>query len=138
MLADRIGAKPSILIALTAYSAASVLGFFLSSLAQFILVALLVAMVRGGCQALSRSLFARLVPAHESAQLFAVAEKLAGALGPGLFALVAAMTGSSRHAVDGLILFFLVGGGVLSRVDVERGRRRWQATGEIDPATPAP
>jgi UMF1 family MFS transporter len=67
LLADRIRARPSILIALAPYSAASVLGFFLNSLTQFILVALLVAMVRGGCQALSRSLFARLVPAGESA-----------------------------------------------------------------------
>jgi UMF1 family MFS transporter len=62
MLADRIGAKPSLLMGLAVYAAACVLGFFLTSLVQFALIALLVAMVRGGCQALSRSLFARLVP----------------------------------------------------------------------------
>jgi MFS transporter, UMF1 family len=127
MLADRIGAKPSILIALAAYSAACVLGFFLTSLTQFVLVALLVTMVRGGCQALSRSLFARLVPARESAAffgLFAVAEKVAGAVGPGLFASVVVTTGSSHQAVGALIVFFLVGAGVLSRVDVGRGTLR--------------
>ncbi len=135
VLADRIGARPSILIALAAYAAASVLGFFLSSLMQFLLVALLVAMVRGGCQALSRSLFARLVPAGESAAffgLFAVAEKLAGAIGPGLFALIVAATGSSRQAVGALIVFFLVGGILLSRVDIGRGPVRTEAATATD------
>ena len=125
MLAGRIGAKLSILVALAAYVAVSVLGYFLTSLAQFVLVALLVGMVRGGCQALSRSLYACLVPARESAMffgLFAVAEKLAGALGPGAFALTTAATGSSRRAVGALVLFFLVGGAVLASVDVRRGQ----------------
>lgn len=140
MLADRIGARSSVLIALAAYSAASLLGFFLHSLWQFILVALLVAMVRGGCQALSRSLFVRLVPARESAAffgLFAVAEKLAGAIGPGLFALVVAATGSSRQAVGGLIVLFLVGGILLSRVDISRGPIPREGAEGMDPATTA-
>jgi UMF1 family MFS transporter len=125
-LADRIGAKHAILIALCAYSLASVLGYFMTGLRQFVLIALLVGMVRGGCQALSRSLFARLIPAHDSATFFgffSVSEKLAGALGPGLFALVIAMTGSSRPAVGALVLFFLIGGALLSRVEVGETRR---------------
>lgn len=124
ILAGRIGAKPSILIALAVYVVASVLGSFLSSLFQFMMVAGLIAMVRGGCQALSRSLFARLVPAHESATafgLFAVAEKLAGALGPGFFAFTIASTGSSRRAVGALVAFFVVGGVMLARVNVPSG-----------------
>ncbi len=124
MLADRIGAKASILIALTAYGLASIIGFFLTTLTQFVLIALLVAMVRGGCQALSRSLFARLVPPSDASAyfgLFAVAEKIAGAVGPGIFAVVVATTGSSHHAVGALLAFFVVGGGLLSRVRVAKG-----------------
>jgi UMF1 family MFS transporter len=89
------------------------------------MLAILVGMVQGGTQALSRSLFASLIPKRKSTQffaLFALSEKLAGILGPGLFVLVIALTGSSRNAIVSVVVFFLAGGLILSQVDVKQGR----------------
>ena len=91
---------------------------------HFLILAVLIGMVQGGTQALSRSLFARLIPKERSAEffsLFALSEKVAGMLGPGLFAVMISLTGSSRQAIASVISFFLVGGLLLSRVDVARG-----------------
>ena len=54
-------------------------------------------------------------------------EKFAGILGPAVFALMIRATGSSRGAILSLIVFFLVGGGLLAMVDVEKGQRAARA-----------
>jgi UMF1 family MFS transporter len=83
-------------------------------------------MVQGGTQALSRSLFASLVPAHKSGEFFGfygVFEKFAGLFGPLLFDLVIGFTGSSRNAILSVVGFFAVGAALLALVDVDAGRR---------------
>ena len=92
---------------------------------DFLVLAVLVGMVQGGTQALSRSLFANLIPAERSGEffgLFSVFEKFAGILGPWAFSIAIVLTGSSRTAILAVILFFVVGGGMLMLVDVEKGR----------------
>jgi UMF1 family MFS transporter len=124
-LAGKLGTKPSIFIGLTVYLGIALLGYVMRNEAQFLALAILVGMVQGGTQALSRSLFASLIPKQKSTQffaLFALSEKLAGILGPGLFVLVIELTGSSRNAIVSVIIFFLVGGLLLSQVDVTQGR----------------
>lgn len=125
-LASRVGTKPAIFVGLVAYLGITVQGYFMRTAGDFLFLALLVGMVQGGCQALSRSLFATLIPRHKSSEFFAffgVLDKFAGVIGPTLFATVAASLGSSRPAILGLMAFFLVGGGLLSLVDVDEGRR---------------
>ncbi|HEU4570467.1 MAG TPA: MFS transporter [Gemmatimonadales bacterium] len=125
-LADRIGAKPAILLGLALYAGISVLGYRMTTARDFLVLAILVGMVQGGTQALSRSLFANLIPAERSGEFFglwSVFEKFAGILGPWFFSLAIAVTGSSRSAILGVILFFVVGGAMLARVDVVAGRR---------------
>ena len=88
------------------------------------------AMVQGGTQALSRSLFASLVPRHLSGEFFAffgVADKFAGIFGPAVFAATIAVTGSSRLAVLSVIGFFAVGALLLLLVDVGAGQREARA-----------
>ena len=83
-------------------------------------------MVQGGAQALSRSLFASLIPRSKSGQFFgffAVVEKFAGILGPFVFAATIALTGSSRNAILSVIIFFVVGGWLLRFVRVEEGQK---------------
>jgi UMF1 family MFS transporter len=124
-LADRMGAKRAIFIGLAVYFGISVLGYRMTSVGHFFVLAFLIGTVQGGSQALSRSLFATLIPRHKSAEFFgffAVSEKFAGILGPTLFAVMVTTTGSSRNAILALILFFAVGGGLLSLVDVKKGR----------------
>ena len=87
-------------------------------------------MVQGGTQALSRSMFASMIPRHKSSQFFAffgVFERYAGILGPLVFASMVDATGSSRNAILAVLGFFIVGGGLLAFVDVESGRRAARA-----------
>jgi UMF1 family MFS transporter len=87
-------------------------------------------MVQGGTQALSRSLFASMIPRHKSGEFFgfwAVFEKFAGIFGPLIFTITVASTGSSRNAILALIAFFLVGGALLAFVDVEEGQKSARA-----------
>ncbi|MEX2308575.1 MAG: MFS transporter [Pirellulales bacterium] len=124
-MAGKLDTKPSIFIGLTVYLGIALLGYVMRSEAQFLTLAILIGMVQGGTQALSRSLFASLIPKQKSTQffaLFALSEKLAGILGPGLFVLVIELTDSSRNAIVSVVVFFLVGGLLLSQVDVTQGR----------------
>lgn len=123
-LGTRIGTKRAIFIALGVYSAATILGYFMTTVTHFFLLAGLVATVQGGSQALSRSMFSRLVPPDKTSEFFgfyAIAERFATMLGPVVFTVSVAVTGSSRSAVLAIILFFVAGGALLSMVDEEAG-----------------
>jgi UMF1 family MFS transporter len=126
MLAGRIGAKTSVFVGLLAYTGISIVGYFMNSARDFYILAGMVGMVQGGTQALSRSLFSSMVPAHKSGEFFgfySVFEKFASIFGPLLFAVTIWATGSSRAAILGVIGFFAVGAWLLSLVDVDEGRR---------------
>jgi MFS transporter, UMF1 family len=126
MLAGRIGTKAAIFLGLFVYTMITVLGFFMTSAVHFWALAILVGMVQGGTQALSRSLFASLIPAYKSGELFGfygVMDKFAGMVGPTVFAAVGAATGSPRLGILSIMLFFAVGALILYTVDVDEGRR---------------
>lgn len=125
-LAARIGAKRSIFIGLVAYTGISIIGYFMKTAAHFLVLAILVGMVQGGAQALSRSLFASLIPRQKAGEFFgffAVVEKFAGIIGPLLFGVMIELTGSSRNAILSVIAFFFVGGIILCFVNVAEGQR---------------
>jgi UMF1 family MFS transporter len=138
-LAGRIGAMTAVYIGLTVYVAISVLGYFMTTAFHFYALAILVGMVQGGTQALSRSLFASMIPRHKSSEFFAffsVFERYAGILGPAIFAFVIERTGSGRSAILAVALFFIVGAAILAFVDVEAGRRTARAAeAEMRPVT---
>ena len=123
-LAGRIGAKRAIFLGLAAYTVISILGYYMRTATHFLILAILVGMVQGGTQALSRSLFANMIPQHRSGEFFgfySVFEKFAGIFGPLLFAGTIAATGSSRNAILSVIAFFAVGGVLLAFVNVNEG-----------------
>jgi len=123
-LAGRIGPKRAIYLALVVYTGISILGYFMTTTWHFFALAFLVGTVQGGSQALSRSLFARMIPKHKSSEyfgFFSVFEKFAGIFGPALFAASVTMFGSSRAAILSVIVFFVAGGALLTRVDVAEG-----------------
>ena len=125
-IAAWLGAKRAIFLSLAVYVIISILSYRMTTATEFYVLALLVGMVQGGSQALSRSLFASMVPRHKSAEFFGffgVFEKFAGIVGPGVFAVMILVTGSSRGAILSIIAFFVIGGVLLARVDVEEGRR---------------
>lgn len=127
MLAGKIGTKQSIYIGLVVYTLITILGYFMTSPIHFWILAALVGTVQGGTQALSRSLFASMIPSYKSGELFGffgVMDKFAGMFGPMVFALAITIFGSSRFGILSVILFFIVGAIVLSLVDVETGRHQ--------------
>jgi UMF1 family MFS transporter len=118
-LAGRIGGKPALLVSLGGYAAIGCFLPFVDRPSDFWIVALAVGAVQGGAQALSRSLYADLVPSRQSAEYFGfydLSGKFAGVLGPLLFGLVSDLTGSVRPAGPLLSLFFLVSCLLLRRV----------------------
>jgi MFS transporter, UMF1 family len=123
-LPKKIGTKNSIYIALAIYSVIAVAGYFLQHEWQFWALGAGVATVQGGAQALSRSLFGRMMPKSKSAEFysfFSVFEKFATILGPALFGVVSQIMGESRLSIVSLLIFFIVGIIILKTVDVEKG-----------------
>lgn len=129
-LADQVGPKPALYGAIAVYLLISVIGYRMTTTAEFFLLAVLVGMVQGGAQALSRSVFARLIPAARSTEyfgFFSVFEKIAGIFGPLTFGAAVSLTGTSRPAVLLLIVFFVLGALALTRVDIAAGEREARA-----------
>jgi UMF1 family MFS transporter len=125
-LADTLDTRRSIILSLVVYAVIAVWGYFLNSVVEFWLLAWMVAVVQGGSQALSRSLYASLSPAAKSGEffgLFGVMEKFSAILGPLLFAAAVALFGSSRPAILSLVVFFVVGILLLRFVNIDEGVR---------------
>jgi len=126
LLADRIGTKPTIFLTLAVYSGISVYAFWLTSPTQFLVMGLLIGTVQGAAQALARSLFATMIPQHKAGEMFGffgIFDRFGGAIGSLIFGSTLALLGTSRPAILSLVVFFALGAYLLSRVDVERGRR---------------
>jgi UMF1 family MFS transporter len=128
-LAGRIGAKPSIFVGLTVYIVLTVGAYYMKTERDFYVLALMVATVQGGTQALSRSLFASMIPKARSSEFFgffSIFEKFGAILGPAVFEMASRTTGSSRSAILSVVVFFLAGALVLSFVNVNEGQQEAQ------------
>ncbi len=141
-LAGKFGAKRSIFFGLLVYTGICIYGYFLETARDFWVLAIVVGLVQGGTQALSRSLFATLVPKHKSGEFFgffSVFEKFGGILGPLAFAVAAQLAGSSRVAILSVIVFFVIGAWLLTMVDEKAGAAAARAADEatIRPDTSA-
>jgi UMF1 family MFS transporter len=118
--------KRTITLALAVYCVIAVWGFFLDAVIEFWYLAWMVAVVQGGSQALSRSLYAGMSPASESGEFFgffSVMSKFSAIAGPLVFAGAVALFDSSRPAILMIVVFFVAGIALLTRVDVDEGRR---------------
>ena len=124
-LTNKIGPKKALYITLTVYTAVSIVGYFMTTSFHFWILAVGVALVQGANQAISRSLFASMVPASHSGEffgLFSVWSRFSGLFGPLVFGLLAEYTGGSRLSVLFVVGLFIVGIVVLKFVDIEKGR----------------
>jgi MFS transporter, UMF1 family len=124
-LGERWGAQRGILLCIGAYLLIVVGASQMQAVWQFYLLAAGIGLVQGGIQALSRALFASLIPPGQAAEffgLFNVVGKFAAVLGPGLVALTAGLTGDSRASLLPVAVLFLGGAYLLVRVDVAAGR----------------
>jgi UMF1 family MFS transporter len=125
-LAEHIGSKKAIMIALVMWVGIVTYAYFLTSALEFWILGGMVGLVLGGSQAISRSLYAQLIPKARPAEFFGfftISAKFASIFGPLVFGLITDLSNNPRNAIVSLIVFFVVGMVMLSLVDVERGRR---------------
>lgn len=126
-LGERWGVKPSLLLAIFAYLLILLLAARMRTAQDFFALAVSVGMVQGGIQALSRSLFARLVPPGCEGEFFGfynMLGKFAAVLGPLLMAITARLTGDPRLSILSVALLFVLGAVLMWRVDVAQGQRQ--------------
>jgi UMF1 family MFS transporter len=123
-LADKIDTKRAVMLGLFIYVLIPLWGYFLKTQAEFFMIGWLVGTVQGGTQALSRSIFASLVPRAKSGEffgLYGLSEKFAGILGPLLYGLVGIITHNPSDSIFSISLFFVVGIYLLWRVNEKQG-----------------
>jgi len=115
----RLGVKRTVLWALAVWLMLTLFAYRMHTAAEYWIMGLVVGLILGGTQALSRSFYARLITREQSAQffgLFSVFSKFSAVWGPILFAFIRQMTGTARLSILSVSLFFLVGGILLSFV----------------------
>lgn len=125
-LGEKIGAKTGIVIAIGVYIAVTIYGYFMDAVAEFYALAIVIGLVQGGVQSLSRSLYARIVPGNKAAEFFGfynIMGKFATVLGPLLVAMVSGFTGDPRLAILSVIVLFAIGGFLLLFVDETEAQR---------------
>jgi UMF1 family MFS transporter len=136
-LANRWGAKRVVVGSLVVWIGIVLAAYTLQagSAVQFMALGLVLSIVIGGTQALSRSLYSSMIPAGREAEYFSLYEFSASGtalLGPLIFGLTLQNTGSYRTAIVSLVVFFVVGLAILLTVNV---RKAVLAAGNIPPAT---
>ena len=122
----RYGPKTGIFIGLAVYIIVTVWASVMDSVTEFYYLAFLIGLAQGGIQALSRSLYARMIPAGRSAEFFGfynMLGKFAAILGPVMIGWVGIITGNPRTGILSLLVLFLVGGLVLVKVKVQEPNR---------------
>ena len=124
-LASRIGAKRSVMCALVLWSAVVIYGYFIHTATEFFVLGMVVGVVLGGTQALSRSFYGAMIPEQASAEFYgfySVFSKFSSIWGPVTFGFIKQITGSARLAIIALMLFFIVGMILLGFVDEEKAK----------------
>ena len=126
-LGERYGAKSALFVGIAVYIGVTLWAMRMSEVREFYILAVVIGLVQGGVQSLSRSLYASLIPADKSAEFFGfynMLGKFAAVLGPGLMGIIGVMTGSTRDSLWAVVGLFAVGAAMLYFVDVDEGRRR--------------
>ena len=134
-----MGIKPAIQLSLVIWILVTTGAYFMPAgeLTPFLVVAVVIGIVLGGTQALSRSLYGSMIPEAASAEFFGfftVFSKFSAIWGPIIFATFSRATGSGRQGILSLIIFFIIGAILLSKVDIEEARAsrdRWDMA-ELD------
>ena len=125
-MASKVGIKTAIMIGIIAYSFITFLGYFITKAWHFYVLAILIGLFQGGIQALSRSLYTRIIPAEKSAEFFGfynMLGKFAAIIGPALMGTISLVTGSARLGILSILLLFILGAFFLNKVDLDEGKR---------------
>ena len=143
-LGERWGVRPSIFLAIVVYIAVTIWGTMMREKYEFYVLAIVIGLVQGGIQALSRSYYSRLIPKNQAAEYYGfynMLGKFAAIIGPALMAVVGLTMrnvlmpesptaeqlievgqDASRWSIASIIVLFVIGGTLLFFVDEEKGR----------------
>lgn len=122
-LAQKWDTKKAILLAITIYLFITLWAAFMDEIYEFYILAVMIALVQGGIQALSRSYYAKMIPGEYAAEFFGFYNflgKTAAILGPFLIGIVALITENSRAGIASVAIFFILGGILFLRVDEKK------------------
>ncbi len=122
-LAQKYETKRALYVAIGIYICITILASMMQKESEFYLLAVMIGLVQGGIQALSRSYYARMIPHGQSAEFFGFFNflgKFATILGPVTIGFVAFMSGSSRLGIASVAIFFIAGGLLLYFVDEKK------------------
>ena len=117
-LGNRIGARNGIFLAIAIYAVATVAAYWMSEVAHFYALAVVIGLVQGGIQSLSRSYYAALVPEGKQGEFFGfynMMGKFAAVLGPTMVGITAFVTRDTRIGMLSIIVLFVGGAILLSR-----------------------
>lgn len=124
-LGELITARRALMITLVLWSGVVIYAYFMKTAAEYYVLGIIVGMCMGGSQALSRSLYGSIIPVDASAEFYgfySVFSKFSAIWGPLMFGLIDTMTGSARNSIVTLIVFFIAGLALLSRLDIDKAR----------------
>ncbi len=113
---ERLGTKNGIFIALAVYIGVCVWGYFMDREIEFYVLAVAIGLVQGGVQSLSRSFYAKMIPAQSAARFFGFYDmlgKFAAVIGPFLMGVVSVTTGNPRYSIVAIIFLFVSGAAFL-------------------------
>ena len=144
-LGERWGVRPSIFLAIGVYIAVTIWGTMMREKYEFYVLAVVIGLVQGGIQALSRSYYSRLIPKNQAAEYYGfynMLGKFAAIIGPALMGVVGLMMRNvlmpdsptaeqiiavgqeaSRWSIASIIILFVIGAGLFYFVDEEKGRK---------------
>ncbi|MGB5567840.1 MAG: MFS transporter, partial [Sedimenticolaceae bacterium] len=131
-IGERVGAKHAIWLALAVYAVVVFWASRMSSSWEFYGLAVVIGLVQGGIQSMSRALYARLIPAQHAGRLFGLYNmmgKFAAVVGPLLVGWVTVLSGNARTGILSVLLLFLAGAWLLGRVNVPVGEREAMKAG---------
>lgn len=120
-LARRVGIKQALIGGLVLYLGITLLGYQMDTTREFYILAVLIGLVQGGVQALSRSLYSRMIPVERSAEFFGIYNmmgKAAAVLGPILMGLVAIISNNHRLSLLSVSVLFIIGIVLLLKIDI--------------------
>ena len=135
-IAKGIGTKRAVMLALALWCGVVSYAYFINGAVEYLILGVVVGIVLGGSQALSRSFYGSMVPEDASAEFYgfySVFSKFSAIWGPLVFGVIRQLTGSARLSIVSLIGFFVAGLVLLSFVDEKKAR---QATFSISHERP--
>jgi UMF1 family MFS transporter len=125
-LANKTTPKTALMVTIGAYMCGTVYAYFMHTEKEFMAMAILIGLVQGGIQSISRAVFGRMVPAGQAGEFFGfynMLGKFSAIMGPQLIAIVAYFSRDSRVSILSVLVLFIIGAAILTKVKIPNNDR---------------